>query len=252
MKNGIADAKVFVDSDGRPLKFRIQPSLKQGVKEELERDIPAHGGSVIDKVPLRGYVIIDPESAGGRALLEDWVWGDGTDRHFVSPSFVENCIDAGKLLQFTDEAKRVQEQRVLATKEIGSIIIAEHPVRPELPEETKIKLAAYLALMTPQNLSSCKVYQNLVYKKAMYPWVGTHKWQTFRNDYHKNRLHYDKLIRNIVDGASSKKSRTRPRTINLNKPVGPLDMSESGPPPTPSELTSSITPLLPFSDVLTH
>ena len=59
-------------------------------------------------------------------------------------------------------------------------------------------------------------------QKAMYPWVGTHKWQTFRNDYHKNRLHYDKLIRNIVDGASSKKSRARPRTINLNKSVGPL------------------------------
>lgn len=142
----------------------------------------AHGGSVINKVPLRGYVIIDPESTGGKALLEDWVWGDGTDRHFVSPSFVENCIDAGKLLQFTDEAKRVQEQRVLATKEIGSINIAERPVyalsfipkylqltsvtnrRPELPEETKVKLAAYLALMTPQNLSSCKVYQDLVYK----------------------------------------------------------------------------------------
>lgn len=40
MNNRIAGTKVFVDNEGRPLKFRIQPSLMQGVKEELERDIP--------------------------------------------------------------------------------------------------------------------------------------------------------------------------------------------------------------------
>ncbi len=43
------------------------------------------------------------------------MWGNKSTRHFVSTSFVDECIAAGKIVSFEDEAKRMQRRRI-ATK----------------------------------------------------------------------------------------------------------------------------------------
>ena len=55
-----------------------------------------HGGIVVPNVPLKGYVLIDPDTEKGTRLFEKWQVPDKPSRHVVCYTFVRACIVAGK------------------------------------------------------------------------------------------------------------------------------------------------------------
>jgi hypothetical protein len=60
----------------------------------------AHGGSVEDKIPRVGYVLIVPDSAEAIRLRTCWDNSqDRPDRFFVPFTYVEACIDAGAVIK---------------------------------------------------------------------------------------------------------------------------------------------------------
>ncbi|KAH8117646.1 hypothetical protein DFH11DRAFT_1036459 [Phellopilus nigrolimitatus] len=184
----------FVDDDRLPLKFRIQPGLDRVMKIRLEDGIVSNGGLVIPKVPICGIVIIDPKSQAGRELFCNWAWNERPVRHFVSYDFVQLCIDEKRLLPLEDHALRRED--------FEPNLVAKP--RHELSKDVQEKLALYLAMILPQpscgNRSANCVYKELAKNKIRYPWVRDYDWQTFRDQYCKNKRFYDKRINNIVKG----------------------------------------------------
>lgn len=49
-------------------------------------------------VPINGYVLIDPDSEKGQALLEKWKDDTKPDRHIVCFTYVSMCIAMGEVV----------------------------------------------------------------------------------------------------------------------------------------------------------
>ncbi|KLO19601.1 hypothetical protein SCHPADRAFT_49729 [Schizopora paradoxa] len=187
-----SSTQIFVDEDGRPLKFRVQSSLDPRVRHDLERCITRHGGTVISNVPLRGFVVVDPTSLSGRALIKAWTWDERPARRFVTATYVKRCIDVNALLP-------VEEDRMprIALTQKTNVGGSNDYIRPPLSDEQKLKLAHYLSGIQVENRNSNGTFKKLVDQTAKYPWVNSLPWQSFRNDYCKNRHSYDKKIKEI-------------------------------------------------------
>ncbi|KAG9019167.1 hypothetical protein FRB90_005740 [Tulasnella sp. 427] len=80
-----------------PLKFHIQKHIGP-IDASLRKLIAEHGGEVIKAVPIKGYVLIDPDSEKGNALLAKWQDETKPDRHIVCHTFVPTCIAVGAMV----------------------------------------------------------------------------------------------------------------------------------------------------------
>ena len=58
---------------------------------------------MINNVPLRGFVVVDPTSIAGGALIRAWNWDERPARRFVTATYVLKCVDAKALLPVGDE-----------------------------------------------------------------------------------------------------------------------------------------------------
>ncbi|KAI5119532.1 hypothetical protein M0805_002554 [Coniferiporia weirii] len=196
----------FTYDDGHPIKFRIQPGFNISLRTRLMEDISTNGGVVMTKIPINGIVVVDPNSCAGRKLVRNWSWTERPARYFVSYVFIQRCIDEKKLLPLVEHA--------LISSSIQNMQSTTHP---ELPEIAKEKLALYLAKIMPYpssgNRSSNKIYQRLVKNRVRFPWIKDHDWQTYRNQYCKNKRYYDKLIEAIVDDREESSSCKLPTAV---------------------------------------
>ncbi|GJJ09500.1 hypothetical protein Clacol_003723 [Clathrus columnatus] len=90
-------SNIFYDSElKQPIKFFIQKNLEEIV--QLERNIIGNGGHVQSKIPLRGFVLIEPGSPEAIRLLNCWMSPQNPRRYFVPHTFVQECMTAGKVL----------------------------------------------------------------------------------------------------------------------------------------------------------
>ncbi len=65
----------------------------------------AEGGRVETKVPIKGYVLIQPDTPEAARLRETWDLIDRPERHFVAFTWVGSCREAGRILRpiFVDQ-----------------------------------------------------------------------------------------------------------------------------------------------------
>jgi len=89
--------QVFVEN-GAPVKFFIQQDTGEGFLRWLSAKIAEHGGIVVSSVPLKGYVLIDPDTKKGQNLKQKWTSRDKPHRHIVCYTFVRASIIAGKMI----------------------------------------------------------------------------------------------------------------------------------------------------------
>ncbi|KZW04193.1 hypothetical protein EXIGLDRAFT_716194 [Exidia glandulosa HHB12029] len=89
---------VFTGDNDEPAKFFIQGDLQPEVVDTLTSDITEHGGRVIDKIPLRGFVLVDPNSESGLRLIANWRNPDKPHRRVLPTTFVSACINFGGIL----------------------------------------------------------------------------------------------------------------------------------------------------------
>ena len=59
----------------------------------------AEGGRVETKVPIKGYVLIQPDTTEALRLREHWSSNDRPERHFVPFTWVDACREAGRVLR---------------------------------------------------------------------------------------------------------------------------------------------------------
>ncbi|EJD53634.1 hypothetical protein AURDEDRAFT_156874 [Auricularia subglabra TFB-10046 SS5] len=83
---------VFETQPGEKARFFLQAGLSDETKQELTREIERHGGCLTDKVPIQGFVVIDPRSSGGQRLVSRWRTPDKPGRRVVPTTFVRACI----------------------------------------------------------------------------------------------------------------------------------------------------------------
>lgn len=55
-----------------------------------------------EKIPLSGYVLIDPDTDSGNRLFEKWTKPDRPDRYVVSYTFVRASITAKRLMNMKE------------------------------------------------------------------------------------------------------------------------------------------------------
>ncbi|KAF8529674.1 hypothetical protein BU17DRAFT_8045, partial [Hysterangium stoloniferum] len=84
--------------DDHAIKFFIQKDLDEKVIEQLQKNIKRHGGRIEAKVPLQGFLLINPDTEEGQRLIDCWDTPDRPKRNLVPPTFVDACLDAGKLI----------------------------------------------------------------------------------------------------------------------------------------------------------
>jgi len=88
-------SSIFVDGN-EPIKFFLQQDTGQTFLAWLSHKIEEHGGIVVSTVPIKGYVLIDPDTEKGSRLVERWQVPDKPNRHVVCYTFVRACIIAGQ------------------------------------------------------------------------------------------------------------------------------------------------------------
>ncbi|KAI0029612.1 hypothetical protein K488DRAFT_56018, partial [Vararia minispora EC-137] len=80
------------------IKFFLQKDVPDA--ENLHEQVRALGGSVEEKIPRAGYVLIVPGSAEGERLRMCWDKNqERPERYFVPYTFVEACKTAGTLIR---------------------------------------------------------------------------------------------------------------------------------------------------------
>ena len=67
---------------------------------------------MLDKIPICGLVFLDPTSESGIELYKEWKWDSRPKRHFLSVSYVYDCIEEGLLLDIKDYVINLSEKRV--------------------------------------------------------------------------------------------------------------------------------------------
>ncbi|EJD06149.1 uncharacterized protein FOMMEDRAFT_153538 [Fomitiporia mediterranea MF3/22] len=222
LRVSVDHADFFTDSEGQPVKFRIQPGFSSVLRTRLEDGITSHGGIVINKIPIRGIVIVDPKSRSGQEIVCEWAWAERPSRYFVSYAFVLQCFSAKKLLVLDEHALR-PEDFVHTLRHIGETQL-------ELSTDVEDQLALYLATFAPDHASGMRssngIYQRLVKNKRRYPWVGDYSWKVFRDHYCKNKRFYDKFVSTIIKerGQTITKTATIPRKefLIVKKPTDPI------------------------------
>lgn len=101
-------------ANGLSVKFFLQKDLPENVTAELSEVIvvsgniyslrfclhmQALGGRVETKIPICGYILIQPGTVEAERLRYCWFSKDRPDRHFVPYTFVDACKTAGMLLE---------------------------------------------------------------------------------------------------------------------------------------------------------
>ncbi|KAF8475443.1 hypothetical protein JB92DRAFT_3051431 [Gautieria morchelliformis] len=94
----MAGEHIFRAEEERQIKFFIQKDLGAETIETLHRQIIANGGRIETKVPIQGFVLIDPRSTEGTRLRECWATFERPLRNFVPYTFVAACLEAHKLI----------------------------------------------------------------------------------------------------------------------------------------------------------
>ncbi|KAF8576551.1 hypothetical protein K439DRAFT_1366926 [Ramaria rubella] len=89
---------IFRGEDGRQIKFFIQKDLEVKTINVLNNQIAVNGGSVEAKVPIQGFILIEPKSPEGLRLMDCWDTPERPLRYFVPYTFVAACLQANKLL----------------------------------------------------------------------------------------------------------------------------------------------------------
>ncbi|THH03002.1 hypothetical protein EW145_g6613 [Phellinidium pouzarii] len=84
--------------DGQPVKFFIQKDLPKELRGPIEETIKVEGGSIETKVPIRGYVIIQPGTPEAERLSILWQVEERPYRYFLPYTWVNACKERGRLL----------------------------------------------------------------------------------------------------------------------------------------------------------
>ncbi|KAL5535307.1 hypothetical protein ACEPAF_3401 [Sanghuangporus sanghuang] len=86
------------ESDGHPVKFFLQKDIPDFERVTLENSIRSNGGLLVEKVPIRGYVVISPGTPEADRLEAEWRVGDRPHRYFVPCSWIQACLECGRLI----------------------------------------------------------------------------------------------------------------------------------------------------------
>ncbi|KAF9469297.1 hypothetical protein BDZ94DRAFT_371453 [Collybia nuda] len=186
----------FVDSEGYPLCFYIDSSVKKhGARVKLTSDIEKHGGSVVGVDTHADIVIVDDTRVkhGIKQLAYD-VHCNKLMRHiYVEPMpFIQRCIRQGTVIH------RLKERQGMG----GAV----GHTRSSFTKEEDLSICQYLALRIPIKEAGGRLGDN-VYKEleelaadqpTQYSWVQRHTWQSLRERYKKKAVEFDKLIDDFV------------------------------------------------------
>ncbi|KZT44387.1 hypothetical protein SISSUDRAFT_1012522 [Sistotremastrum suecicum HHB10207 ss-3] len=91
-------AAPFFVAEGKPIKFFIQQDIPEHIKTHLVQKVKDNGGVVEQKVPLRGYLLLDFDSPESQRLRAVWAKSHRPERYFVDYTFVDACISRRGLL----------------------------------------------------------------------------------------------------------------------------------------------------------
>lgn len=86
-------------------KFVKRPPSPPHIHSFALIQLQNNGGLLTDKIPHKGYIISEPETADGQRLLANWRKDDKPERYFVPCAFISSCIRANKVhrMIFIDE-----------------------------------------------------------------------------------------------------------------------------------------------------
>ncbi|KAG6916647.1 hypothetical protein DXG01_005933 [Tephrocybe rancida] len=196
-RNNPIAKKVFEDEHGTPICFHLHKSIKlDWQRQNLTRDIKAHGGRVLRDDSDVDTVLVDEKYCSAKKLqLVYNIHRDTWKRDaFVEPiSFVQRCIREGQV-----------RHRLVKVKGMGGAL-AEH--RREYTRNDDEKLARYIALKIPDPKNGGRrgegVYKELemAYEAdpEQFAWVKRHPWSSWRNRYNKNIDYFTPLINYYVE-----------------------------------------------------
>ncbi|KAL5495489.1 DLD2 [Sanghuangporus weigelae] len=86
------------ESDGHPVKFFLQKDIPDFERVTLGNSIRNNGGLLVEKVPIRGYVVISPGTPEADRLEAEWRVEDRPHRYFVPCSWIQACLECGSLI----------------------------------------------------------------------------------------------------------------------------------------------------------
>ncbi|KAH8835209.1 hypothetical protein DL96DRAFT_1666083 [Flagelloscypha sp. PMI_526] len=94
------NSALFHDSASKPSKFFLQQTLPDEIKAQLTETILSHGGTVLSKVPNRGYILTDPNTDEEDRLRLCWMInrGERPERFLVPYTFVDACKAKGEMI----------------------------------------------------------------------------------------------------------------------------------------------------------
>ncbi|CAK5280146.1 unnamed protein product [Mycena citricolor] len=92
------------------VKFFIQKDLPEDVQAHLTETIQSLGGRVESKVPLHGFLLVQPGSPEGGRLYACWKSADRPERYFVPYTYVDACKVANVRLKqiFIENGEAIQ------------------------------------------------------------------------------------------------------------------------------------------------
>jgi len=89
---------IFTDAAGASVKFFIQKDLPDELQANIRDAIQAEDGIVDAKVPIKGYILIQPGTAEGERLQACWANADRPERYFVPYTWIDASREAGKMI----------------------------------------------------------------------------------------------------------------------------------------------------------
>ncbi|TDL28416.1 hypothetical protein BD410DRAFT_220818 [Rickenella mellea] len=90
---------IFVEQDGHSIKFFLQKDLPDDIQRALTDAIQAEEGRIESKVPIKGYVLIQPDTMEAERLRSCWTSQDRPGRYFVPYTWVDACRDSQLVLR---------------------------------------------------------------------------------------------------------------------------------------------------------
>ncbi|KAH8120088.1 hypothetical protein DFH11DRAFT_32037 [Phellopilus nigrolimitatus] len=132
---------IFNDGE-QPVKFFVQRDLPEDVLKPLEGTIEEEGGRLEERVPIRGYIVIQPGTAEAERLCATWQVEERPHRYFVPYTWVEACKQKGRLIRqiFVDNAfpVKIHIHKTIANVKIREEVadtISIHGGNPDVSEE---------------------------------------------------------------------------------------------------------------------
>ncbi|KAF8599584.1 hypothetical protein BDV93DRAFT_525973 [Ceratobasidium sp. AG-I] len=102
-------SSLFLKPDGTSIRFYVaRKSMDEASADELERRILACGGSLADKLPKDGYVLVDQCTKQGAHTIRTYTRPE-LERRIVSMHFVDESMARGEIVPYSELILFIQE-----------------------------------------------------------------------------------------------------------------------------------------------